>query len=479
MANILKVTTPVGGYDGANNVRGNPELQNPVNVQGPVNPEKVARPDARSDAAGDQGEAALQFKFETNFDSFIQQLKNMPILAEELPKLFGEFAGLSAESGISKNFAQEIAQFLNMINISSGNIEGFLKDQGMSAVRYTGSFFSLLRKIMSETKSVELRNSILNFLKRYTDMAESGNVLKDIQRNMKEILQRMLPQQREQAAALEKGLIYNSDGSSAQMAENLKALKSDILPYLNSYISKIHDRGELRDAVAYIANLTARYENGLPEGVLQAFEKLLDYQAMQKYFNGFDVGRLFEILAGTEFEQASARNAQMDRLAEIISRGASGEAGIENKQVFRQIMNAIILNESVYMPVLHMMIPVNVDGRLMFSEMWVDPDAEGGGEKEDGSRERLVKGLVKFDIEDVGFFDMFFLYGENRVSLQLNVPAALSADSQKIRSDLQQILREHSLETEELVLGSSDVSIPITEAFTNIKERKNSINVSV
>ncbi len=480
MPNILKVTTPAAGYDNMNNVKSNPEMQNPVHVQGPVNPAKVVKPDARSDASGEAPE--LKYQFETNFDTFVQQLKNMPVLAEELPRLFNEFAGMSVESGMGGGIAAEIAEFLNMISVNPENMGEVMKTQIQSSVRYTGAFFSLLRKVLSETKSVELKNSILTFLKKYTDMAESGSVLKDIRRDLSEVMQRMLPKAREQTAQMEQRMIYNNTGSPEQTAENLRTLKSDILPYLNSYISQTHDRGVLRDTTAHIAELTGRYENGQMEGVLKAFEKLFDYQTMQQYFQGFDSGKLFEVLAGTEFEKAVQQNREMGTLAEIIKKGVSGEAGTENRQAFVRLMEAIVLNESVYMPVLHIMLPVCVDGRMMFSEMWVDPDAGDGGSEaysdEDGGQ-RNIRGLVKFDIEDLGFFDLFFSYGRDRVSMQINIPDELEGDSRKIQDDIRRILSEHSIEAEELVLGKNSISIPLTEAFPKLKERKNSINVSV
>ncbi len=480
MANILKVTTPATGYENTANVRTNPEMQNPVHVQGPVNPDKVARSDARSDAASQQGEEALQFKFETNYDNFIRQLQKMPSIAEELPKLLSELSS-SAQSGIQGGIAQEIARFLSMINVGPEALQSMLQNQGAAAVRYTGAFFGLLRKMMNETKSVELRTSILNFLKKYTDMAESESIMQDIQRDLKEVLQRMLPRQREEAAEMGQKLISREGASQDQQAENLKTLKSDLLPYLNEYISKTHDRGVLRDTVAHMADLIGRYENGQEQNVLQAFRKLMDYQAFQKVFGDIDADKILQILANTEFEKASAKNQEMDQLVNILLRGASGEAGTENAQAFRQILEAVILNESVYMPLLHLLIPASVDDKMMFSEMWVDPDAGGGSENEDGSRERMIKGLVKFDIQDLGFFDLFFLYGdrEDKVSMQINLPAALEKDEEKIQADIRKILEEHSLRPEEVVTGSSTVSIPLMEAFENLKERKNSINVSI
>ncbi len=479
MANILKVTTPATGYENTANVRSNPEMQNPAHIQGPVNPGKVVRPDARSDAAAQQGGEALKFKFETNYDNFIRQLQKMPSIAEELPKLLSELSSTTIQSGMQGGIAQEIARFLGMIDMGPEMLQGMLQNQGTAAVRYTGAFFGLLRKLMSETKSVELRTNILNFLKKYTDMAESGSIMEDIQRDLKEVLQRMFPRQREEAAQMGQKLISREGASPDQQAENLKTLKSEILPYLNEYISKTHDRGILRDTVAHMADLIGRYENGQEQSVLQAFQKLLDYQGFQKLFGDFDANRIFQILANTDFEKASLQNREMNQLAQILIRGAAGEAGTENVQAFRQLMEAIVLNESVYMPLLHLLLPASVDGTLMFSEMWVDPDAEGGGEKEDGSQERMIKGLVKFDIQDLGFFDLFFLCGEEQVSMQINLPPALEKDAGKIQTDIRRILEEHSLRPEEVVTGSSASSIPLTEAFPKLRERKNSINVSI
>ena len=85
------------------------------------------------------------------------------------------------------------------------------------------------------------------------------------------------------------------------------------------------------------------------------------------------------MLQNTEFEKASLKNDAMNQLAEIIKRGAAGEAGIENKMVFKELMRAVLLNESVYMPILHLTLPLNVNGKLMFSELWLDPDDDGKG----------------------------------------------------------------------------------------------------
>ena len=171
----------------------------------------------------------------------------------------------------------------------------------------------------------------------------------------------------------------------------------------------------------------------------------------------------------------------MDQLAELVKRGVSGEAGVENKAVFKGVLQSLLLNESVYMPILHMTLPLNIAGNMMFSEIWIDPDAEGDGTPE-SLKERFVRGLIKFDIQDRGFFDLFFLYSTEAggtVRLQVNYPKSMAQDEDTILQGIRSILAKNNLKDEEIVLAAGGESIPISEAFPKIYERKNSVNVSV
>ena len=60
MSNILKVTTPVAGYENTNSVRTNPVRNTDQAIQGQVNPEKVMKPDARSDSASQDQNVGLK-----------------------------------------------------------------------------------------------------------------------------------------------------------------------------------------------------------------------------------------------------------------------------------------------------------------------------------------------------------------------------------------------------------------------------------
>ncbi|MCI8321256.1 MAG: hypothetical protein HFH02_09305 [Dorea sp.] len=477
MSNILRVTTPMAGnYDNMSHPKTDMANREDPRIQGPVVPNKVVRADARSDSAAEEQNVGLKFQYQSNFEGFISQMKSEGVMTQEFATVFFEQLSNQVKAGMGEGSAQEIAQFLEMIKVDPQNMLAFLKEQGDAAIRFQGAFFSLLRQVMSETKNVELRAGILDFMKRYTDMAEGKHILREIEQTIKELKGGMLQSGREKMEEMEQQMKFGGSGPGSTV-ENASLIKGKMLPYLNKYIGGTHDRGNVREGAAFLAALTARYENGDAARVIERFEELMEYSAMQKYFKGFETQSLLKVLESTDFEKTIGKNKWMKGFVSMIQNGMQQGANIEQKQVFRNMMTSILLNESVYMPVLHMMLPMQVDGNLTFAEMWVDPDAgRGAGESEN---ERVVQGLVKFDIQDVGFFDLFFVYQDKKVNLQLNYPDALKDKEKEIRNKVAEILAENGLTGQELFFGSSKESIAISEAFPQIFERKNSINVKI
>ncbi len=475
MSNILRVTTPLSGYDSPLQQRTDTTNKAPDSrIQGPVVPNQVVRPDARSDSAAQEQNVGMKFQYQSNFEGFLSQIKDGAIMTEEFATLLFERLGNLVKSGLGENSAQELSRFLEMIQVEPQNMLAFMKEQGNAAIRFQGAFFSLLRQVMSETPNVELRSGILEFIKRYTDMAEGRHVLAQMEQTMGKIKDGMFDSGRARMEEMQEQMNFANAKATAQ---NASVVKEKMLPYLNQYISGTHDRGHVRENTAFLAALTARYENGDAQRVLEKFEELMEYPIMQKYFKGFQSGDLMRALASTDYEKAVEKNQWMKEFATLIEKGMKEGASLEQKQVYRNMMTSILLNESVYMPVLHMMLPMQVDDRLMFAEMWVDPDA--GKDAKASEEDKVVQGLVKFDIQDLGFFDLYFVYQGGKVNLQLNCPQVLGDKEDEIRDELAQILERNGLQARELFLGSSKEPVAISEAFPQIFERRNSINVKV
>ena len=106
----------------------------------------------------------------------------------------------------------------------------------------------------------------------------------------------------------------------------------------------------------------------------------------------------------------------------------------------------------------------------------IDPDEESGNP---GSRERGIKLLIKFDLKDVGFFDMMMYYEKGKMDILIHYPEELSDRESEIREGIRKIMKKNNLEIEYLAVEQGKESIPVSAAFPKIFERRNSINVTI
>ncbi len=470
MSNILKVTTPVVGYDNntVNNKQTPAQQAQDLSIKNQVDTGRVVRADGRTDADGQQGKGIA---YESNFGNFVQSLRELPNLQEIMTKmLFGGMANM-VESGIGKGTA-DIQALLQMLEMTPEQLNGFLKDSMAGANRLQGPLFDVLRQIMNETGTVELKAGILDMLKKYNDMSSGKHILESIKDNLAEIEARMFKNNRQELQQLASRLRpYSMENNEI----NTQILKEQIIPYLGKYISQTKDLGRIRDLISLLALNTSRLENGNVDKVSQSFQRLLDFPGFSKYFQGMTSAQFKDMLMNVDYEKAAGKMDWIDKFLNIMEAGVRGEAGVENKDAFMSIMRSMMINESVYMPVMHVMLPVILDGVPMYSELWVDPDEESGNP---GSKERGVKLLIKFDLKDVGFFDMMMYYEKGKMDMLIHYPEELADHESDIRENIRKIMNRNHLEVEYLAVEQGKVPIKVSAAFPKIFERRNSVNVT-
>ena len=199
MSNILKVTTPINNYENTANRPNVSQQTEDINIKNPVDPQRVVRPDGRTDANSEQDR---QISYESNFGNFVQSLRDVPRLREIMTKMiFGGMANL-VEAGIGKGTADEIANLFQMLEMNPEELNAFLKSQMSGANRLQGALFDMLRQVMDEATSVELKAGVLDFLKKYNDMSSGKHILQNIQTNLKEIDMYMFRNNREELKQL-------------------------------------------------------------------------------------------------------------------------------------------------------------------------------------------------------------------------------------------------------------------------------------
>ncbi len=472
MSNILKVTTPVTGYDNTVNKQGQTQQPDNLSIKNPVTPDKVSRPDGRQQAGNEQtGNQGVTH--ESNFGNFVQSLRELPLLRELMNKMIFTGMGNLVEAGVGKGTAADIEALFQMLEMSPDEVTSFLKSQMNGANRMQGPLFDLMRQVMGQAETVELKQGILDFLKKYNDMSSGKHLMQNIKGNLEDIQGYMFRNDRETLQMLAGKLQAHSMKANPA---NTQILKEEIIPFLGKYVSDTRDMGKIRDLISLLAFNTSRYESGNVDNVAQAFQRLLSFPAFQKKLPDMTADQFRDMLMNVDFEKAAGKTEWTDKLLNIIDSGIKGEAGAVNKEAFLNIMNGLLINESVYMPVMHVMLPMILNGVPVFSEIWVDPDEDSGNP---GSREKGVKLLIKFDMKDVGFFDMMMYYEKGKMDMLIHYPDHLSEHESEIRKGIMEIMEKNNMAVEYLAVEPGRESIPVSAAFPKIFERRNSVNVTI
>lgn len=474
MANILQVTTPSVNTD--NRIIDNQEARNhPENprIQNPVDPSRVVRADGQEE--GKTGTATGEgtyhiIDYESNYGAFIQKLGDgleLPKLLEQL--LFRDAAGfIFSDEGAVGSLVERL---LSSIQVDSPEelLEFFMGQQAQQA-KFTGALFDGLRGVLSQNPSESLKDAVMAFLKGYNDYSSGHHLLQQMHSLTDDIGRLLLtPFKADYQQLLDS---MNWAAPNGDTAENAALLNGRLIPFLSSYISRTHDYGAVRDAVMLFILHAVKYENGGEDRLLQLFDRMAGNREFERLFKGDAQADLNSAL-GALGKQDGGSFA--DVFSSLLLRGANGEAGLEHIQQFYNIMNGMLLNESVYLPLLHILVPFQYQGKDVMSEIWADPDAE----KERDENGRKIKMFFKFNIQNLGKFDMILALQDRQVDMQIYVPPVLTRQMDTIQDNIAGILKKNGLDLNRLLVREKTGDIRLADVFPEIREKERTINVRI
>ena len=197
MADLLGAANRVPGYDSANNNRALPTEMRPnqTQIQNVPDPTRVGRPDGRTDQQG--ANDALQsdvLRYDSNLQTFLQRLREMPELPELMSKTMLLMRGVISTPGLQQGIAQEMAQLLEMLQVDAEGFRQLFMEQVQGGNRFSGPLFSLLRQTYGSLSGDHVRQSILEFAKRYSDFSSTAHIGRNMTSLLQQITERHRPQ---------------------------------------------------------------------------------------------------------------------------------------------------------------------------------------------------------------------------------------------------------------------------------------------
>lgn len=479
MPDLLGATNPVPGYDKTTVNRNITVSPDNTQIQNVPDPSKVVRADGRTEQQDSNLQGDGGIRYDSNFQTFLQRLRDTPSLADSLSRIFSGREGIVVSSGLSAGIAEEMGRLLEMLRMDEGQLLDFLQGQFKTGTRFGGALFALLRSAYARAASDGVRTDILQFLKAYVDFDSTkhieGNLLRDLQSMADAMPASWAEKLRDLTAQLQNGI------AAGNRQGNLQLLQREIFPYMSTYVERTHDMGTPRALLTMLALNVARYENGSEEKLLEGFHQLIGYGTLKGQLGSIDDQSLLLLLrsrgAGTEGSRAVEFSNQ---LASAAARAFRGEGSAEVQQAFQNLIAAMLVNESVYMPINHYLLPLEWNGRMLFSELWVDPNAEDGQDK-GGARggRNTMRFLFKLDVQTLGLFDVILTAQGTDVDVQIACPDKAAPFSKQIGDAVSQILTRNDLKPARVAVRRMDRPVTLTEVFPKIFEGKNSVNVKI
>ena len=474
MADLLGATNPVPGYDNTAVNRNIPISPGNSQVQNIPDPSRVTGADNRTEQK-DSSQAGGQVRYDSNFQTFLQQLRQNRDVTQTIARLILR-EGTSVSSGMSEGIAEEMAKAMELLKMDQAQLLQFLSAQMKAGTRFGGALFAMLRNAYARADSEGVRLDILNFLKSYSDYSSTAHIEGNLLRGLAGMANSMPAswgdQLRELLAQLENGI------AAGDRQGNIELLQQKVFPLMSAYVSQTHDLGTPRELLSLLALDVARYENGSEEKLLEAFHQLSGYGTLKGMLGGIDGQALLKLLQSSQAARGTSAAQFADHLAAAAARALRGEGSAEMQQTFRSLVSAMLINESVYMPLNHYLVPMEMDGKMLFSELWVDADAEEkkGGK---GQGDKCMKFLFKIDVQGLGLFDVVLASREREVGIAVPCPEGVAPFSREIEQTLSQILTRNELTPSGVSVRKMERPVTLTEVFPKIFEGKNSVNVKV
>jgi hypothetical protein len=484
MAENLRITTPVPTSDSLikpNSAAGSPAVDT-------VDPARVTKTSTQEQNTNSQS-MDLLLSGESAFGKFIEQLRLTPALSQTLGKVFFDLARRQAVLPDAFSAGSPLRMFGEGISGKKDMLDSILFQQKDSTL-FSGTLFQTLGMLSEHSGDGVFDLNLAEFLKAFDGYRSAPSTLLAVKANLDSIRRQLPPPYREQLQKAAQKLSAGPEESPedgkvsplpGSVDQDLNVLKKEILPVLSGYISKFNDYGKMREEVSLLLNNVAILNVSTKETLEQQFGKLIAYC---KHSLNLPEPALQQLRAqcGREFsagETEQPKSPLFDAMTALLRQGNRTDTAGFEKAVYQEVCRSLLLDSSVYMPFVHLYLPVNWQGNSMFAQIWVEKKESGEKRSSVPSAQKGTNIFLTFNIRDLGYFEAAVSLQDKRADIRLNCPPSLVRKSGDIVPDLSKILRQNGFTPGEIRVASSDQPEIPGLLLQKIQERKRSVNVTV
>ena len=140
-----------------------------------------------------------------------------------------------------------------------------------------------------------------------------------------------------------------------------------------------------------------------------------------------------------------------------------------------EMLQGLLSSPGVFTPLLHFLVPINMDDMKAFGELWVDPDA-GRSAEADESDNHL---FLCFEIEETGYFELEIYTRGKDINVALMCPEGTQRDYLPLKESIPTLASACGYNAEKMIIEPLRRRRDLTNVFPKLNERRSGLNVSV
>lgn len=488
MPDILKITTPVVSKSDAQSVK---PAQDAVTAFDLQNIQKVVKPEAQGDLLKqnngmlDRQEApTLLMNLLKDPSVTVGFLKNIFMLQEIIQLLPVNNSPLT----------QEIEQLFSALLVKPEEIVSELLKQENTSTVFKGDLFNFLRELVVEeptpsagqpgaqtpsgmqtpAPSPELKNAVAFFLKAVNGHVGNKDIL-DALANTTQFLSESLTPSKELSAKLAE---LSARFRQADAPEQFPELKQEVLAALKEVEESILFSPKMQKVSSITVYNLSRYSNN-PDFLQEAITGLMIHldarqrHQFQRALTGF--------FSSVRRDFSRENSGVMDVLAKIIGREVKEESiNLLNADKIEKIIHSLLSSPCNFTPLLHYVVPVQVDFMKAFAEIWINPNGQEDEPEEKRSGGRDLHMLLVFDVEGMGRFEAELYVRGKVIDLSLHCPAAyVWVYDRAIRNGVASAVAGLSYQFGEISVTKLERTRSLMDVFKSLPHKRTGVNVKI
>lgn len=474
MPDNLKITTPITTNEGINKLQPSKRPNTPVTI----NPTEINQPDS-----GAQTERNTDFNLLLNrnsvFSRFAEQFSQTPQLTETMQQILFDLFSRSTDTEYSKSVSPMMDRLASAMKMDGDAMVENLMFQGGNQTNFSAPVFDQLREIASRNPNSEFDARLADLLKAYDSFFSIGDTTNSIVKELNTLIKQIPNSFGIKVQELVNEL--STDQPVEKFSSNLTVLKEKIIPLLSRYVNTTNDFGRSRNTITLLVHDISRLNMGSRQEMADQFSNLMDYCRFQLSMPADELENLKSLFIRhlNELSQPP-KNLLYSSLINALEEGPKPAASGLNQSFYRDTIQSLLLNNSVYMPYTHLFLPVNYQGQFMFAEIWIEKDDRSGSPAGTApAAQKPTKLLLNFEIKGLGYFEASIELLQTRASVSLSCPPSLAAKNREISSKISEIFTQNGLTADTVLIQPGGDPLNAQKITKKIYERKSGIDVSV